>query len=185
MKLRSHSSRGVASIIGGVFLVLIILSAYAFFMMSNQQTDDLQSTIRAMNAADDDKMQEKVVLNNVVRNGTNLRMNISNQGPKDVEIKYVGWINEQKSNTTYTYTNTDLVISPGASTISNVDVDNATGKYQIKVISESGNIYTATYPFVSQSSTSISLCKTNGSARIKHHPIGIRLHEQLTNIDRV
>jgi hypothetical protein len=160
--MRFNSSRGVASIIGGVFLILIILSAYAFFVMSNQATNDLQSTIRTMNAVDDDKKQETVVINNVVLSGDTLSLNLYNQGPKDVDINYIGWMNEDKPNAVYTFTKVDLVISPDKFLITNLDVENSTGKYQIKVISSLGNVFVASYPFVSQASTSISLIQTNG-----------------------
>ena len=181
MKFKSHSNRAVASIIGGVFLILIILSAYAFFVMSNKETNDLQSTIKTMNTADDNKKQENIILSNIflarASDGTYLRMpdgsyilkiNISNQGQADVNITYIGYYEEQ-SNNPYTFTKirpttgvVGLVISPEQSREQDINVPDTTGNFQIKAISDKGNILTATYPFVSQSTTSISLVQTNG-----------------------
>jgi hypothetical protein len=165
--LRSKSRRGVASIIGGVFLILIILSAYAFFVMSNQTTNDLQSTIRAMNTFDDDKKQENIKFNNVVSDGTNLIISISNQGSKMVNITYIAWLNTEKQNANYNITTPlvyihdqavyGLVINPGNFTIYNLNVKCTDCSYKIKAISDRGNIITASYPFVSPSTTSISL----------------------------
>jgi hypothetical protein len=187
LKLHSHHNRGIASIIGGVFLILIILSAYAFFVMSNQATNDLQSTIRAMNSADDDKKQENIVLSNVIHKDTYLKINISNQGPNLINIIYIGTLNEEKPNDYYNYTKVNLSISPGDFNILKVSVANETGKYQIKAISENGNVFTATYPFVSQSSTSISLIPStdrtsviiSGSGFTSDSPISIAFDQSI------
>jgi hypothetical protein len=162
MKLRLHSKRGVASIIGGIFLILIIISAYAFFVMSNQATNDLQSTIRAMNSADDNKKQENIVINNVIHRDTYLKINIANQGPNYTNIIYISTLNQEKPNDYYNFTKVNLYISPGNFTILKIGVANETGVYQIKAISSNGNVFAATYPFVSQTSTSISLIPNNG-----------------------
>jgi len=169
------SKRGVASIIGGVFLILIILSGYAFYVLTNSATNDLQNTIQKVSVLDSEKKQESLTVNYVVPNGSSgIIMYVTNSGSILISIKYIGTIDNDDSNAQYNFMDMDkqaLIntmietnIDPGKSSSYNMDIVgfNPSGTYLIKIISSRGNIFTANYrgvdinqlPFIAVTSAS-------------------------------
>jgi hypothetical protein len=76
--------KGIASIIGGAFLILVILSGYAFYALSNNATNELQDVIRAMNRLEDERQQEKLSI--LI---TSESITIKNTGSELIAIRYI------------------------------------------------------------------------------------------------
>jgi hypothetical protein len=150
---RIKHRRGVASIIGGVFLILIIISAYAFFMMSNNATNDLQTTINNQSSLDEDKNQESLSLNYMVPNpdANGVVIAVVNSGPKTMTINYIG-INDVSNNGIYDFSEPsgNANINPGdMSSYNIVPTSNsfqAGHTYRIKLITSKGSIFSFNYP---------------------------------------
>ncbi len=76
--------KGIASIIGGVFLILVILSGYAFYALNNNATNELQDVIRTMNKLEDERQQEKLSI--LI---TSESITIKNTGSELIAIRYI------------------------------------------------------------------------------------------------
>jgi archaellum component FlaG (FlaF/FlaG flagellin family) len=150
--------RGVASIIGGVFIILIILSGYAFYVFSNSVTNDLQSTFKKMSILDDEKNQERLIINNCVSDPsehTGLVLDVTNSGQNTILIRYIGTLNNEgiDSGVQYNFTDVKLLdetkeyIEPGQSLLYLVPIAsfNVEGSYIIKIITERGSIFSVFY----------------------------------------
>jgi hypothetical protein len=144
----------VASILGGVFLILIIISAYAFFMMSNQATSNLQTTINNQSSLDEDKNQENLSFNYIGLNqdNTSVVLAVVNTGSKTITINYIG-INDVSANTgIYDFSEPlgNPNINPGdISSFNIIPISNnfQTGDiYSIKLITSKGSVFSFNYP---------------------------------------
>ena len=141
------SRRGIASIIGGVFIILIILSVYAFYSLNNVATNDLQETRRYMSQLDEERSLEKLMLSGVTKYGTQFFLSVTNLSSKIVIIEYVCTqkMNDPKAQyTVYSLAEDDMYryLDPGITTpvlIAGVDTE---GVYKIDLITNKGSIFT-------------------------------------------
>ena len=163
MNYRLTHKRGVASLIGGVFIILIIIAGYTFFSLSSQATNDLQKTLREVGQLDLDKEKEDIAVS-AIASPTEFRtiFNITNSGPKLVKINYLGWINEGEPNPEYHFSEWDLEIpSCGFASIA-IGFDMS--GYVVKIITERGNIYTVSPLNGLLPNPSVEVMPTSGAA---------------------
>ena len=160
MNYRLAHKRGVASIIGGVFIILILIAGYAFFALSSQATNDLQKTLREVSQLDLDKSKEDII-SVLFPYPTSSNIDIVNSGPKLVKINYIGWLNEGEINPRYHFSKWDLEIpSNGFASIAlGLDLSG----YIVKIITERGNIFTVS-PDGSSPIPSVVIGPLNGPA---------------------
>ena len=84
MPLNSHRN-GVASIIGGVFVILIILAGYTFFAMNNTMTNELEDVKRDMDKLDEARSEENILID--VDAGS--QITVTNLGGELVAVRYI------------------------------------------------------------------------------------------------
>jgi uncharacterized membrane protein YqhA len=141
----------VASIIGGAFIILIILSAYAFFVFNNMETNDLQETRRYMSQMDEERVQEKVSFSEVTINGvTGLKFTVTNISSKLITLNYTCTLKTSDQYTQYTWNiirQQDLYayLDPGKPTLIELTNIDTSGTYQIDLISDKGSVFTVFY----------------------------------------
>jgi archaellum component FlaF (FlaF/FlaG flagellin family) len=166
--------RGVASIIGAAFLILILISGYTFYALTSKSTSQLQDTLRKISSQDIDKGQEKINFKDVSpytdAMGSGIKVTAANVGSKIVTLKYIATLVEIDRYAQYRFLDPlrlgmDYSIEP--STFESYEVPipefSLSGKYLIKFITEKGNIFTVGYPYVGEPTitTSLSLIPTS------------------------
>src|SRR5271157_6571915 len=100
----SQRNRGVGSIIGAVFIALIILSAFAFYAATLDTTQHYNNTISSMSAVDWNRNEENIVIKQIAITGTNqLNVTAENDGPILSRLIWLGIFNTTATPQNQTY----------------------------------------------------------------------------------
>jgi hypothetical protein len=139
-KLSQHS-RGVGSIIGSVFVALILLSGFAFYAVTQDITQHYNNTMSSMNDLDWNRNQENIVIKQIGITGTNkLNVTAENDGSVQSHLIWLGIFNTTVTPQNQTYQALSEFIAPGETdnmvSNSTVTVGN---KYVIQLVTELGN----------------------------------------------
>jgi len=139
-KLSQHS-RGVGSIIGSVFVALILLSGFAFYAVTQDVTQHYNSTMSSMNDKDWNRNQENIVIKQIGITGTSqLNVTAENDGSIQSHLIWLGIFNTTATPQNQTYQALSEFIAPGET--DNV-VSNSTvtvgNKYVLQLVTELGN----------------------------------------------
>lgn len=147
-KLRA-SKRGVGSIIGATFLVLILMSGFAFYEAILNATDHYNSTVDTMSEADWNRSQERIVIKQIGVTGTNqLNITAENDGSIQSHLIWLGIFNTTANPQNQTYQALNDYVKPG-DTCSIVSSSTVTlgNKYLIQIVTELGNtVESSFYP---------------------------------------
>ena len=159
-----RSRKAVGSIIGGAFILLIILAGYEFYIMNNRAQNNYQLVLNDMRNFDIDKNQEDLKVPYIETQGAivtnedtvsfngdgSLTLHIRNDGPQLVNISYAGLlIGGDIPENTECYQETSLQITPSQVEeleifVVNEHVSNTTA--QIQIITDRGNTFPIEYP---------------------------------------
>ena len=151
---RVNKGKGVASIVGGVFIILIILSTYAFFVLMTQQNADFQSTLRDVSTTEITKNQEQLQIVSILPSTKGLIITVRNNSPVSTTLKYYA-VNSSKLSHQFNYTDvseeSSSLILPGDANNYYFPVlnFNANYHYRIILVTLRGNVYTGDYPSMS------------------------------------
>jgi hypothetical protein len=148
--MKSNSNKGIASIIGAVFLILIILSGYALFSMNNIMENELQDVRREMDKLDEARSREKIqviidsrdiIIENKSPNLVAIRYIVTTNIFIDNDYKFNDMIQREKSGLDATGTR---YINPGGWEVWDsqtlLQTINGNGDYRIIVITDRGSI---------------------------------------------
>jgi hypothetical protein len=149
--IHGKTRRGVGSIIGGAFLVLIMIIGYAFYVMSNQSVNEFQSILSDMRKLDVDREQEHLYIKTISPSSTGLSADIVNDGPNIINIIYTCYRDISDPTDPYHYTSLGgdgIWIDPSASKPIPIDIPgySSYGSYSIRLISDRGKAYTSSWP---------------------------------------
>jgi hypothetical protein len=137
----SRRKKGVGSIIGAVFLVLIILSGFTFYQLYLNIADHYNGTLQSIGESDWSRNREKIVIKNVEITGSgNLSVTVENEGTLQSHLIWFGIFNLSALPETQAYYPLDISVDP-AETRSVVSVFTvAQGKkYAVQLVTELGN----------------------------------------------
>lgn len=148
--IHGKTRRGVGSIIGGAFLVLIMIIGYAFYVMSNQSVNEFQSVLSDMRKLDVDREQEHLYIKTVSPSSTGLSADIVNDGPNIINIIYTCYRDISNPIDPYHYTSlsSGVWIDPSTSNFVPINIPgySSTGLYSVRLISDRGRSYTTSWP---------------------------------------
>ncbi len=137
----SRRKKAVGSIIGAVFLVLIILSGFTFYQLYLNISDHYNGTLQSMGESDWSRNREKIVIKNVEITGSgNLNVTVENEGTLQSHLIWFGIFNMSASPETQVYYPLDISVDP-AETKSVVSVFTVVqgSKYAVQLVTELGN----------------------------------------------
>jgi len=137
----SRRKKAVGSIIGAVFLVLIILSGFTFYQLYLNIADHYNGTLQSIGESDWSRNREKIVINNVEITGSgNLSVTVENEGTLQSHLIWFGIFNMSASPETQAYYPLDISVDP-AETKSVVSVFTVVqgSKYAVQLVTELGN----------------------------------------------
>lgn len=137
----SRRKKAVGSIIGAVFLVLIILSGFTFYQLYLNIADHYNGSLQSMGESDWSRNREKIVIKNVEITGSgNLSVTVENGGTLQSHLIWFGIFNMSALPETQAYYPLDISVDP-AETKSVVSVFTVTqgSKYAVQLVTELGN----------------------------------------------
>jgi|GEM_PF-1589966 len=142
-------NRGVGSIIVAVFIALIILSAFAFYAVTLNTTQQYNNTISSMSATDWNRNQENIEIKQIAITGTNqLNVTAENYGSIQSHIIWLGIFNTTATPQNQTYQALNVFIEPGkmAYIVSSSTIT-AGNIYLVQLTTELGNtVESSFYP---------------------------------------
>jgi hypothetical protein len=164
IRLSLKVRRGVGTIIGGSFIILVMLSAYSFYLVNNKIQNEYNNVLSNMRSEDIDKEQENLIIIDIDKDRYNpeyepdypdvelytIWVHVKNDGPKLSQILYYQ-ISDYVNSNNYEIVEKLKTISPGESGIIDVivpDEDEDISHYVIQLITSKGNIYSSEYPSV-------------------------------------
>jgi hypothetical protein len=173
----SRDKRGIGSIIGAVFLILILLSGYAFYTLNFNVTRGYTETLQDMQQLDLERNKENIEFVSVLFSLNELNITVRNMGSCQSHLIWLGIFNETITPNMQYYYKIDFYINP-AETIPNVgnsSMDDFEGqKRVIQLVTELGNTFSYGYPpsedesaqiydFVDSNSSDVDLSPNKGT----------------------
>jgi len=141
--------RGLGTIVGAAFALLIFISSYSLYIFMIQSQSTYQAVLSDVSRRDQEKSEELVDLMKITTAPLNLlKINLINTGPLPIHFTYIGVFDKTASPETQNYYAVDLFASPGENftyTSPTIAID-ASRRYQIQMVTERGNLFTASYP---------------------------------------
>jgi len=141
IKIIRQKRKGISSVVGAVFMILVMVGALNVMIWTMQQQDRVTETIIEKSNSNLNKLNEDIDISNVRIDGDKLNMTVTNAGGAAATIKSIYIVNETASEQ-YRY-DLDLVVD-GRESLKNVGQDLALvvkddTKYSVRLITESGN----------------------------------------------
>lgn len=159
---RSRCKSGVGSIVGAVFVLLIILSGFTFYSLYMSTMDHYNQTMGSMGDFDWNRGREKLVIKQVrITGGSQLNVTVENQGTLPCHLVWFGLFNKTAVPESQGYYALDMSIDP--SEVQNV-VSSFTivmgKKYVIQLVTELGNRFESKFYPASEVRCALSLTVT-------------------------
>jgi len=146
----SRSKRGAGSIIGGVFILLILLTGYTFYFLNVNVTEGYNKTLQDMGELDLKRNKENLEFISVSFNEDNkLNITVKNTGSYDAHLIWLGIFDETVTLNTQEYYKTDFYVDPAETVpdIRNVTIPTFEGQERvIQLVTELGNTFSYSYP---------------------------------------
>jgi len=148
-KLR-RDRRGAGSIIGAVFLILILLSGYIFYTLNVNVANDYTETLQDMQQLDLKKNKENIDFASVsFSEEGELNITVENTGSSQIHLIWLGIFDETVTPSTQEYYEIDFYVNP-AETVTNIgneDVSTFEGQDRtIQLVTALGNTFSYIYP---------------------------------------
>ncbi len=160
--------RGVGSIIGATFVILIMLSGFAFYAITLNITDHYNTTISLMGDADWKRSQENIIVKTARITDTNkLNLTVENAGSVSSRLIWLGIFNRSVTPESQEYYALSESILPTEtkSLISSFTVLKGK-KYVIQLITEQGNKVECRFYPASQVRTALTLIASPPTAYV-------------------
>lgn len=162
----SQHNRGVGSIIGAVFVALILLSGFAFYGLTQDISQHYNKTISSMNDNDWNRNQEKIVIKQIgITGASKLNVTAENEGSIQSHLIWLGMFNKTATPENQTYQALNEFIRPGeiGNIVSNFTVTGG-NMYVVQLVTEFGNTVESKFYPASHVSCSLTLVTTPPTA---------------------
>jgi hypothetical protein len=140
----SRDRRGAGSIIGAVFILLILLSGFTFYILNVNVTEDYNRTLQDIQQLDLKRNKEQIEFTSILITIDNkLNITVKNTGSYQVHLIWLGVFNKTSTPETQQYFSQDTYINPGTTVTSigtNIAVTTSS-KYVIQLVTELGNVF--------------------------------------------
>lgn len=140
----SHDRRGAGSIIGAVFIVLILSSGFTFYMLNVNVTEEYTKTVQDMQQLDLKRNKENIEFTSVsMTSDDKLNMTVKNTGSYQAHLIWLGVFNKTSTPVTQQYfpLNTYVDLGDAATDIGSTITVTPGSQYVIQLVTELGNIF--------------------------------------------
>jgi len=144
----SRDKQGVGSIVGAVFMLLILLTGFTHYIVNVNVTEVYNEVLQDMGELDLKRNKENIEFTRVSKtSGNKLNVTVKNTGSYQIHIIWLGVFNESATPDTQDYYELDVHVDP-AETVTNIDssVTVSTGQLRIQLVTELGNKFSSSYP---------------------------------------
>ena len=140
--------KGVGSLIGAIFVLLILVSGYSLFLFNAKSQTEYQNILTEMHQRDLEQSQEYIEFKRVTTNEDNkLQMTVKNHGSHTSHLLFIGVFDKTAVPENQTYFNADIYIGSTETVIydspSIMFQDGHT--YEIQIVSSFGNVFSSEY----------------------------------------
>jgi len=138
---RRRENKGVGSIIGATFVVLILLSGFTFYALTLNITEHYNETLGSMGENDWGRNQESIVIKAIKVTGTNrLNLSVENIGSASSRLIWLGIFNKSTNPESQRYYALSESIQPAETKSIVSDFTVLKGKkYAVQLVTELGN----------------------------------------------
>jgi len=143
-----HNKRGIGSLLGCVFLLLIMLSSYLLFESSMKTKSEYDEAIVEASALDHDRSQEEIQILLMLRDVSGkLNITLVNTGPIQVHFIWFGLFDLSTTPNSQDYLPLDVTLAPTETKLiqSTVTVD-LSHNYEVQLVTERGNLISNSFP---------------------------------------
>ena len=167
----SRDRRGAGSIIGAVFIVLILLSGFTFYTLNVNTTEHYEETLDSMKELNWNRNRENIVIKEIKITDTNkLNVTVENEGPILSHIIWLGIFNKTATPETQQYDALNVYVEPAETKNVASDVAVIEGKkYVIQLVTELGNIIQHKFYPASEVSCELTLITAPATAYEKNN----------------
>jgi len=140
----SHNKRGTGSIVGAAFLVMILLTGYAFYFLNFDVTEDYNKTLQDMRELDLKQNKESIESTSVsITADEKLNMAVKNTGSYQTHFIWLGVFNKTSTPETQQYSSLSTHVDPGESAtgIGSTITVTSGSQYVIQLVTELGNVF--------------------------------------------
>jgi len=143
-----NRKRGVGSLIGAVFILLIFISGYSLFMFNAKSQTEYQNILNEMHNKDLERNQENIDISRITMTEEGyLQVSMKNIGAYTSRVIFIGVFDKTSIPEVQNYYDIDLYIGP-TETITHIESDITLydGKeYEVQIVTENGNIFSEFY----------------------------------------
>lgn len=159
---RRKENRGVGSIIGATFVILILLSGFAFYALTLNITEHYSETLGSMGESDWGRNQENIVIKTIrVTDANRLNLSVENSGSVSSRLIWLGIFNMSVSPESQSYYALSVTIQPAETKSMVADFTVVKGKkYAIQLVTELGNKVESKFYPASQVKCALTLVAT-------------------------
>ena len=153
--MKIHVRRGIGTVIGTAFFLLILLSGFSLFMYQLSSMKNYANVVSGVRELDQERSSEDIEVLGVTTTALDkLNITVRNAGSYQTHLIYLG-IHDDATNS-HDYYEIDFYIDP-SETLTDVKNESITipsgSEREIQLITSLGNIYTFTYPYSPSSGT--------------------------------
>jgi archaellum component FlaF (FlaF/FlaG flagellin family) len=162
-KINHKQRRGLSSVVGAVFMVLVMIGALNVILLAMQQQDKVTQAVVEKSNSSLGKLNEEVKISEVkVTSANRLNMTVTNNGGSTAKLASIYIVNETASPKTQYRFELGSIPVDGRVSIPNIGSDLAfvvknNMKYSIKIVTTAGNTATTGITPISQVALPMSL----------------------------
>ena len=140
----SRDKRGAGSIIGAVFIFLILLTGFTYYFLNVNVTEDYNEILEDMGELDLRRNKENIEFASVsITANDKLNMTVKNTGSYQVHLIWLGVFNKTSTPETQQYSSLTTYVDPGetATSIGSTITVTQGSQYVIQLVTELGNVF--------------------------------------------
>ena len=159
---RKRSQRGLSTIVGGVFMVIVLAGALSVTAWSLREQDRVTVSLIDKANSDLDKFNEKISISDIGVSGNRLNVTVSNNGGAAASLASIYIVNKTASpNQQYRYDLGNIAVD-GRNSVSNIGQSlpfsaESNKDYSVKLVTTNGNTATMNIGALSNTAMKLSL----------------------------
>lgn len=140
----SRDKRGAGSIVGAVFMLLILLTGFTYYFVNVNVTEGYTKTVQDMQQLDLKRNKENIEFTSVsITSDDKLNITAKNTGSYDVHLIWLGVFNKTSTPITQQYSSLSTYVDPAetATGIGSTITVTPDSQYIIQLMTELGNVF--------------------------------------------
>ena len=140
----SRDKQGVGSIVGAVFILLILLTGFTYYIVNVNVTDDYNEILQDIDKIDQKRNKENIEFTSVLITADDkLNMTVKNTGSHNIHLIWLGVQNQTSTPETQQYSSLDTYVNPtdDATGIGSTITVTQNSQYIIQLVTELGNVF--------------------------------------------